>query len=465
VRGRGPRAGRRNRQSRLVGFLLALCIACFARPVEAQQNGQKLTTNHYAIDLFTGPVLGSGRIVGMSGAYGAIATGIDGSFINPVGYAERYEQEIDQFEWELTGSVSVGGLLINNDLDNNGQRNDLPTKNSAQLTGGLRLQIGDAGAGATAIWQQYTLVGKDHRQSDFLFANYRVGTGYAFYRGSLVLGGTWRIVSFTLSDPSMKNSSLVKFTGYGAEFGALIRPAFERYRIAAVVRTPVASKPRSESNVTMNDGVTYVRDFVLPEQVHVPWELDVGFAYQLGERRSNIPWQGKRTLARKLKRQISEGTYVAPPSNGGPEFQELPADEKRALEQAVEDQHESERRFVRHQPRRYVLLSCDFLLFGPTTRGQGVAAFLSQKAEASGRRVSVGTRFGAESEILQDRLRARAGTYLEPSRFGRAHYRPHGTLGSDVRLFDAWSWAIRGTLTLDVAPRYFDWGVAIGLWH
>jgi hypothetical protein len=61
-------------------------------------------------------------------------------------------------------------------------------------------------------------------------------------------------------------------------------------------------------------------------------------------------------------------------------------------------------------------------------------------------------------------MKVRGGTYLEPSRFRRSFYRVHGTAGFDVRLFDIWRWSVRGTGTVDLAPRYFNWGIAFGLW-
>ena len=65
----------------------------------------------------------------------------------------------------------------------------------------------------------------------------------------------------------------------------------------------------------------------------------------------------------------------------------------------------------------------------------------------------------------------RAGSYFEPSRFEGVPYRVHGTIGTDIRLF---SWDLFGlldefTLSLggsaDVAERYVNLGVGIGLWH
>jgi hypothetical protein len=82
----------------------------------------------------------------------------------------------------------------------------------------------------------------------------------------------------------------------------------------------------------------------------------------------------------------------------------------------------------------------------------------------SGDKISFGARIGVESEVMQDRLKVRGGSYIEPSRTQRKYYRPHATVGADVRLFDLWRWSARGTATLDLAPRYFNWGIAFGFW-
>jgi hypothetical protein len=446
--------------------VLAALLVSPARAQDAPARRSGFKTNDYAIDLFTGPVLGGGRIVGMSGAYGAIATSIEGSMWNPAGYAERAEEELDFWEWDLTGSLGLGGLFARNDVDNNGQRNDLVTDYMWQYTLGGRLQFANSGSGATIVGQIYELTDESGAAASIEITNARVGTGYAFLRGSLVVGGALRFVTMDISDPRENiNSKLIGFSGTGVELGVLIRPAYERYRIGLVGRSPVASKPDPKANVDQVDGLAAVRGFVLPEMVHVPWELDLGFAYQFGERRSNVPWRATWALKQQLKQQLDTGTYAPPMTHGGKAYPPMPSEPRAALRQAVRDELESQRRYLRSQPRRYILLSGDVLLFGTTELGHGVAAFLTQRPEPSGRKTSVGVRVGTEGELLQNRLKVRAGSYLEPSRFGRNRYRVHATFGSDVRLFDVWSWSIRGTATLDVAPRYFDWGLAIGFWY
>jgi hypothetical protein len=302
--------------------------------------------------------------------------------------------------------------------------------------------------------------------SDLSFITYRIGTAYAFMRGSLVAGFSGRLVSFSISDSAAETSKdLVSFDGVGGEFGVLIRPAYERYRVGAVLRTPVSSRVENDEEVQDVNGLRMVRGFVLPTQVHVPWEVDLGFAYQFGERRTNVPWRNPNQIKREVRAQLKDGSYVPPPQNGGPPYPELPSDPRAALNAAMEHEQEAARRYLRHQPRRYVLLSSDVLFYGRTPNGQGVQAFVAQRPEASGRKISIGVRVGAESEVLENRLKLRCGGYMEPTRFAHASYRPHGTLGSDVRLFDLWHWSIRASATLDLAPRYFDWGLSVGFWH
>jgi len=198
--------------------------------------------------------------------------------------------------------------------------------------------------------------------------------------------------------------------------------------------------------------------------VNVPWELTFGVAYQFGERRTNTPWRNTTQLRKDLAAQIADGTYRQPERHGERPYEELPSDPERALDVALANDRESERRFRRHQPRRYVLLSADVIASGKSPDAHGIDAFLNQTPERSGQKISWGVRVGVESELWPDRVKVRGGTYLEPSRFRRSFYRPHATTGFDVRLFDLWRWSVRGTGTVDLAPRYFNWGIAFGLW-
>jgi hypothetical protein len=438
----------------------ALCLLCcqFSAPAAAQ-----FETNHYNIDLFTGPVLGPSRIVGMGGAHTAIASGIDGAVYNPAGYAERVEKEINFFAFDITGGLQLGGLFRNNDIENNGT-NSLRSADTIQLGLGMRFQFGHFGTGTVAAARIYTLKDSAGRSIfDLMLTTVRAGGGYAFFGGDVVVGGAMVFTLFDLN-PAGTNRTLVGLRGFGGEVGALYRPKRERYRVGFTFHSPISSRTRNDASVIGDDGLRRAEDLVLPSGVHVPWELDLGFAYQFGERRSNVPWRNTREVRRQLREQIRSGSYVYPPTYGEQRYQTLPDDLETAIDVAEQNYREAERRFRRHQPRRYVLLAADVLFYGKTPNGQSMSAFLLQQPEVSGDKVSFGARVGAESEVLQDRLKVRAGSYLEPSRTQRKYYRPHGTMGVDVRLFDLWRWSARGTATIDVAPRYFYWGIAFGLW-
>lgn len=440
-----------------------LCALLIATPNVVSAQRAPIENNDYQIDLFTGPVVGPGRIVGMAGAYSAIATGIDGALWNPAGYAERAEHEIDWWEWELTGGVSLGGLFTRNDFDNNGT-SALAAADAIRVTLGGRLQLEHLGMGLTSVGQTYTLSDRQGTSAQVAIADTRIGGAYAFREGDLVIGMSLRGISLSVDDP-MSSKTVVNFQGTGLEGGALYRPALRRYRIGAAFRSSVDSKPDPGGRQTMENGVMRAQGLILPSRVHVPWEAQFGFAYVIGEHRSNPLWRHTDEIERHLRRRIRSGTYVAPATFGGPAYPTLPDDPRKALNVALANDREAERRYLRAQPRRYVLLSGDFIVYGATDQGQSVEAFLVQSQEASGRKPSYGVRIGAESELLNDRLKVRAGSYLEPSRTNRSYYRPHGTLGTDVRLFDAWQWAIRATFTLDLAPRYFDWGIGVGFWY
>jgi hypothetical protein len=453
--------------ARVVALWVIGC--CWALPARAQDH---FRSNHYSIDLYTGPVIGGGgRVIGMAGAHTAIASGIDGAPYNPAGYAERYEKEINWFAFDITGGLQLSGLFLGNDYDNNGKANKASNA-TYQVLLGTRLQFSYFGTGLN--WQQrrYSLTAQEtNRKFDVSINTWRTGVGYSFLNGGLVAGATLAIYQFSvagntqqfpITDFSMGKDP-IGYTGFGGEFGVLIRPAHERYRVGFVARTPVTLKP-NDKQASDPDGLRRAQGLVLPDTVHVPWELSWGFAYQFGERRTNIPWRNTQRLRKDLAAQIANGSYQNPPRYGEAAYQALPDDPEKALDVAMANYREAERRYRRHQPRRYVLVAADVIATGKTFNGHGIESFLDQVPERSGQKVSLGVRVGVESEVWPDRMKVRAGSYLEPSRFERAFYRPHGTTGIEVRLFDMWRWSARCTGTVDVAPRYFNWGLAFGLW-
>ncbi|MDB4986790.1 MAG: hypothetical protein JWN04_1968 [Myxococcaceae bacterium] len=452
----------------------ALVVHLPTRQVHAQ--GTRFSQNNYTLDLVTTPVLGGGRILGMAGAHVAIASGIDGAAFNPAGYAERYEKEVDWFAFDVTGGLSLSNVFTQNDFDNDGKTNK-SSGTTRQVSLGARIQLSYGGTGINWLQRRYSLRGEAGRNFDVTLDTWRTGLAYSFLNGGLVVGTTLSIYKFSVAangsdstfsqltqlTPFGNSKNPTGYRGFGAEFGVLLRPAKKRYRLGFVATTPVHGR-LAEAKSADPDGVRRAQGLVLPQDVHVPWQVATGVAYQFGERRTNTPWRNTKHLRHDLAQQIAEGTYQAPEAFGEAPYQKLPSDPEKALDVAMANWSEYERRLRRHQPRRYVLLAADVLMYGRTDNGHGIDAFLNQTPERSGQKISYGARVGIESEVWPDRLKVRGGTYLEPSRFKRSDYRPHATTGFDVRLFDLWRWSVRGTATADLAPRYFNWGIAFGLW-
>jgi hypothetical protein len=123
-------------------------------------------------------------------------------------------------------------------------------------------------------------------------------------------------------------------------------------------------------------------------------------------------------------------------------------------------------------PRRYYLLTADLWFNGRVDGGVGVESFLFQTVQRSGEKVTVSPRLGFETEVWPTRMKLRAGTYLEPTRFAASTPRAHGTFGFDISLFkwnvfglwpDDYRWQI--SVALDLARAYGSFSFGIGGWY
>jgi hypothetical protein len=331
------------------------------------------------------------------------------------------------------------------------------------------------------------------------FAIGHYGVGYTTWDGQLVLGLGMRTATMTLAE-GLSNTDLVQFTGSGLEGGMLLRLDDQPWRLGIAGRMEVQSADISGPAVTEMGDVQQVEGFVLPTDVFMPWEVQVGFAWQFGRRPLNRPWihpwdaeraivdpitveRGRRQREQAEREIEAEGRplpahdpYAWMPRRARDEQWWEEEYRRRALEdvateQALEEAEEERTREARQLSRLYVLVSAEVLIVGPTTDGVGVEGFFGQQRIRSGEDPTIGFRLGAEVEPWGNRLKLRAGGYLEPSRFGGVGYRIHGTAGLDFRLFtwDLFGWLddfdVRVGANADIAERYFDWGVGVGFWH
>ena len=114
--------------------------------------------------------------------------------------------------------------------------------------------------------------------------------------------------------------------------------------------------------------------------------------------------------------------------------------------------------------RRFVRGALNLVLLGSTADSITAQGFVLQVEQRAGQVPSFAFRLGGEAELLHDLLQARAGTYLEPARAADRSARLHATAGLELRLFHLiYTWKL--TWAFDIAPRYSNTSIGIGIWH
>jgi hypothetical protein len=486
---------RTRRRSRSLGSSTVLALVLSGSGVASGAIAQEpLEQNDFAIDLVNGPVLGSGRIVGLAGAYSALAEGIDGAPWNPAAYGSRTLWELDWFEWEVTISFLFPGLFSDNDFFFSGEDRGFRFDQFLFTTFGFRLQFGDFGFGALPRLQSYSLESPTGETIEASFTTANWGAAQQFYDGQIILGAGFRTAVLGLS--AADGQELVAFSGTSPELGMLVRFEDEPWRLAFAGRFAVSSTEVSGDAVEIIDGVRRTAGFILPNEVHVPWEFQFGFAFQIGERPLNRRFVDPEDVSERLARHEAYAAWLRERDQVARERREPNADDpyewldaraedpeflrrERAirartedrLDRAIEIAEEEREQAVLELSRLYLLVSMELLVTGPTHRGIGLEGFLSQLREPAGAEPTLGVRLGLEGEPWPNRVKLRAGTYIEPSRFAEPSIRVHLTGGLEFRLF---SWDFFGLLdeshirvgaSIDWADSYLDWGFGVGFWH
>jgi hypothetical protein len=456
-----------------------------------------VTTNDYAIELFQGPLLAPIHVMGVGGAYVASAEDIEGSAVNTASPAVRDPYSSTWFDWDITLGISFPGAFTNSDFDNHGDGAHLPpghasAGNFLDLNVGGVLQFGGLGVSATGDLQQYSLTTSTPGAQGLTMqiGRWKAIGAYGLLGGQLAVGGGARIVTMQILEQG--GGTLVTMTGAAPEVGALLMPTWSPWRIGATARAPVSggSGIFSTDNATVDAaGVRRAHEFVLPTRVVMPWEIEVGFAYQVGPRPLNPGWENPHDQEAPLRRRIEQDRaerqreYDAQLARLSPEgraerrtVQEAEERSLRAIEDDHLDEDSARLRAVRkaryaNWPREKILLLASLQVTGPSARTISVEGFLDQRVETVGRVATLTPRLGLEGEPLQNRMLLRVGTYVEPSRYDGATPRQHVTFGADVRLFPLDFWGLlpeanwKLGLFVDLAPRYTNWGLGLGNWH
>lgn len=422
---------------------MAVCVAAVPAAAVAQQ---PIVDNDFSVDAVDGPVLGSSREVGMAGAHTALAAGAGGAPFNPAAFATRAIYEIEPWAWDIALSYFFPGVGSANDFFDNGSRGADTTGFHFADVGG-RLQFKDGGAGVLVRTLAYGLEFEDGSSFRVDLVVAHVGLGYGLFDGQLTIGLGSRIANMNIVQDAgtMDDAELVDFTGAGLEVGAVLGLEGLPFRVGASLRSAVDSRVVEDPNMPVP---SHVGSVLLPHSVHLPWEVEVGLAWQLGPRPLNGRYLRYKAAGPRVERELADR-----PDAG---------DRADEAQDRVEDEAHVH---LRSLPRRYLLLSGSVLVTGPTNGGVGIDAFLEQEVRPRGVHTSATLRLGAEAEVVPDWLRLRTGFYLEPGRQVGVGLRPHVTGGFTARLFTVFGYTLAATFTLDGAPRYVDLGVGVGLWH
>jgi len=331
---------------------------------------------------------------------------------------------------------------------------------------------------------------------DLTAGRYHVLAAYGILDDQFVFGAGFRAVTMQLTsgnsvvDTFNPVGASLTMSGLAPEIGAIIKPNEMPFRIGATYRAPVIGQDLGHANTTTDSaGVVRTGGFIVPTAISMPWELEAGFAIQVGPRPINPSWvnpheqeEPAREKLQRARRQraalAAETLRATPPEQRARRTAEieyaeaaLRSDEDREL--VAELARLKSDRVARFQnwPREKILVVASALITGPSSNAIALEDFFLQQQEKYGDKVTVSPRIGIEGEPIRNWLKARAGSYVEPSRFDGVPARQHFTFGGDLRLFRWEGFGLfpgqvwRLSAGLDLAPRYVDWGLSLGAWH
>ncbi len=366
----------------------------------------------FSLDMYSGAALGSVQIVGMGGAALGFAEGSAGALFNPAAAAVRRTTSKGSWDWDFHLDALNGSLA--SDFDNNGVRGTEDSGTSLE-TAGLAGMIHGTGVAITGTTQTTTFDGvATDEQLQARVLTGKIALAHELLDRTWTVGVGLRIGTFSLDTLATgAPTTLFSLSGVGLEAGGLWRPPRGNLRVGASASLPVSG--RDVDVILEGCDPLDCNGYILPGRVVAPWQVAAGIAW----RRAPTWWN----------QQVS--TY----------YRDEPA----------------------------LLLAADVVVSGGVVDGLGIEKWGAQEAQPSGAHPSVSVRAGVEYEVLPARLRLRAGSYWEPSRFEDVGGRIHATAGAEVSVFELrmWSWMFRTklALTADVAPRYVNAGISVGLWH
>ncbi len=467
-----------------------------------------LCRNDFRVEIVQGPVLAPLSVTAMGGAYAAIADGVDGLSQNAAAATVRPPYSVAWYDLDTSAGAYLPGAFGKTDFDNRGE---IGLNSTAFFyTAGGVLQLGKFGVGASADFQRYA-VGPSElgRGAMVSIGRFHLSAGYTFFGGQLSVGGGLRGASVdvkTLSPDADPRSifvptegSVLTMVGAAPEVGFLFRPDWQPWRIGGSLRLPVRASGKPDAKMVLDEsGVLRAGGLALPQEVELPYEIQIGAALSAGPRPLNPHWidpvEQEKPLREELARvrqtrrnafeiELARVTDVAERARMTAEHERverlLDEEESDKLADLRREQKYERRARYQNWPRARIQIVGEILVLGATSRSVGMQSFLRAEDVQSGGKRTVQPRFGLEGEPVPNRVITRVGTYLEPTRYDvtprpglLASVRQHFTFGAEVKTF-RWDWFgltadkdFSLTFAADMAPRYQNVGIGFfGAWH
>lgn len=469
------------------------------------QAAPPITDSKYTLEYFQGPVTSSSRVMGLAGAFAALAEGCEGEYSNAASPAVRPWYSLSKLDYDICLGFTAPGAFGGTDFENAGRGADANRfKNSATLNVGLQLVYGLFGA--TVLLDTFSLALTTDASATTTIAVNRVTSSIAtsFLDGHLLVGIGFRSLVFQGGQRAgfaRDDASLFNASGTGLQVGAVFMPTRLPLRLGATFRDRIhIDGIQGNPAESMFGGNQVAAGLILPERVIIPAEIEVGAAIEFGRRVFNPDWVDPTThedliRARYERKALErEGAYAkildetreADRNRKRAELErrdlEMQDREKEEMNKEIQEVERLRRERTKLYSRKTAILHLDLLYTAPVgstliggtlATATSITGFAEQKKFAYGD-ATVGffsPRVALETEVIPMWLILRGGTYMEPSLYDQGHPRAHLTGGFDFRLirFNPWGlfgespWRFR--FAFDGAPRYTNFGFSIGKYH
>lgn len=367
--------------------------------------------------LSSGLSVGSTRLVALGGAGVGIA---EGSAAYPGNLAALAHRSPDLEEpWDVDFGLSFLDLPVGNpellDLDNDGAVDDARSVRQLTFTLGLQFDGFALGGYSRTLVLRYCLVEPcgSHGDVRITVATTALAFAQVFGADELILA----VGLYSATGQVDRAGEAWSYGSFGVTFDGLYRPADQPFRIGLSLKPQVIGPLRGP--------VTRIAGNLPFEALASPFTLSLGGSVRLGPGSERY-----NRLSPIVRRRL--GKPPLPAATG---------------------------------PAGRWMLTAQLDVISPLEDAVAIPSLLSpERPQPLARRTALAPRVGLEHESWPGRLRTRLGSFLEPSAFPGNAPRPHLTFGFELFLFRYLEdWAL--SFSLDLAPRYSDLGISIGLWR